>query len=104
MAGLVSGKDARVPACIIRVMHVSTCVAAVSARQLVRPAEKDLFRYSYLRVCRVRGPYHNARLELVQDRHCDAQMDLRAMFNGSVSPPIRFALDKCWITATAISL
>lgn len=42
MAGLIAGKDARVPACIIRgyvYLH-----GGGSARQLVRPADKDLFR------------------------------------------------------------
>ncbi len=42
MAGLVSGKDARVPACIIR-GYVYTRGTG-GARQLVRPADKDLFR------------------------------------------------------------
>jgi len=42
MAGLVSGKDARVPACIIR--GYAYVRGAGSARQLVRPADKDLFR------------------------------------------------------------
>ncbi len=42
MAGLVSGKDARVPACIIR--GYVYLRGAGSARQLVRPADKDLFR------------------------------------------------------------
>ncbi len=42
MAGLVSGKDARVPACIIRGYAYSR--GNGSARQLVRPADKDLFR------------------------------------------------------------
>ncbi len=42
MAGLVCGKDARVPACIIRGYAFARGVG--SARQLVRPAKKDLFR------------------------------------------------------------
>ena len=42
MAGLVSGKDARIPACIIRGYRYAR--GAGSARQLVRPADKDLFR------------------------------------------------------------
>jgi len=42
MAGLVCGKDARVPACIIR--GYAYMRGAGSARQLVRPADKDLFR------------------------------------------------------------
>lgn len=42
MAGLVCGKDARVPACIIRGYAYER--GAGSARQLVRPADKDLFR------------------------------------------------------------
>jgi len=42
MAGLVSGKTARVPACIIR--GYSYARGAGAARQVVRPAEKDLFR------------------------------------------------------------
>jgi coenzyme F420-0:L-glutamate ligase/coenzyme F420-1:gamma-L-glutamate ligase len=42
MAGLVSGKDARVPACIIR--GYAYVRGSGGARQLVRPAEKDLFR------------------------------------------------------------
>lgn len=42
MAGLVSGKDARVPACIIRGYAYRR--RAGNARQLVRPADKDLFR------------------------------------------------------------
>lgn len=42
MAGLVSGKDARVPACIIR--GYAYARGAGSARQLVRSADKDLFR------------------------------------------------------------
>ncbi len=42
MAGLVSGKDARVPACIIRGYAYPR--GAGSARQLVRSADKDLFR------------------------------------------------------------
>lgn len=42
MAGLVSGKDARVPACIIR--GYAYVRGTGSARQLVRPANKDLFR------------------------------------------------------------
>ncbi len=42
MAGLVSGKNARVPACIIRGYAYPR--GAGNARQLVRPAEKDLFR------------------------------------------------------------
>ena len=42
MAGLVSGKDTRVPACIIRgYVYVR---GAGRARELVRPANKDLFR------------------------------------------------------------
>ena len=42
MAGLVSGKDARLPACIIR--GYVYLRGSGSARQLVRPAKKDLFR------------------------------------------------------------
>ena len=42
VAGLVCGKDARVPACIIRGYPYRR--GDGSARQLVRPAEKDLFR------------------------------------------------------------
>ena len=42
VAGLVCGKDARVPACIIR--GFSYRRGNGSAQQLVRPAEKDLFR------------------------------------------------------------
>jgi coenzyme F420-0:L-glutamate ligase/coenzyme F420-1:gamma-L-glutamate ligase len=42
MAGLISGKDARVPACIIR--GYSYVRGAGKAQQLVRPAGKDLFR------------------------------------------------------------
>ena len=42
MAGLVSGKDARVPACIIR--GCAYARGSEGARQLIRPAEKDLFR------------------------------------------------------------
>lgn len=42
VAGLVCGKDSRVPACIIR--GYAYCRGNGSARQLVRPAEKDLFR------------------------------------------------------------
>jgi coenzyme F420-0:L-glutamate ligase/coenzyme F420-1:gamma-L-glutamate ligase len=42
MAGLVSGKDARVPACIIR--GYAYARGHGSAKQLVRPADKDLFR------------------------------------------------------------
>lgn len=42
VAGLVSGKDARIPACIIRGYHYQR--GAGKARQLVRPADKDLFR------------------------------------------------------------
>jgi len=42
MAGLVSGKSTRVPACIIR--GYAYIRSAGNARQLVRPAEKDLFR------------------------------------------------------------
>jgi coenzyme F420-0:L-glutamate ligase/coenzyme F420-1:gamma-L-glutamate ligase len=42
MAGLVCGKNARVPACIIRGYTYER--GAGSARQLVRPAGKDLFR------------------------------------------------------------
>jgi coenzyme F420-0:L-glutamate ligase/coenzyme F420-1:gamma-L-glutamate ligase len=41
MAGLVAGKSARVPACIIRGYAYQR--GAGSARQLVRPADKDLF-------------------------------------------------------------
>jgi coenzyme F420-0:L-glutamate ligase/coenzyme F420-1:gamma-L-glutamate ligase len=42
VAGLVCGKDSRIPACIIR--GYSYRRGNGSARQLVRPAEKDLFR------------------------------------------------------------
>ncbi len=42
VAGLVCGKDARVPACIIRGYRYRR--GSGSARRLVRPAEKDLFR------------------------------------------------------------
>ena len=42
MAGLACGKNARIPACIIR--GYSYRRGRGSARQLVRPAEKDLFR------------------------------------------------------------
>jgi coenzyme F420-0:L-glutamate ligase/coenzyme F420-1:gamma-L-glutamate ligase len=42
VAGLVCGKDSRVPACIIR--GYSYRQGNGSARQLVRPAERDLFR------------------------------------------------------------
>ncbi len=42
VAGLVCGKDSRVPACIIRGYPYRR--GQGSARQLVRPAEKDLFR------------------------------------------------------------
>ena len=42
MAGLVCAKGARIPACIIRGYTYTR--GAGSARQLVRPAEKDLFR------------------------------------------------------------
>jgi coenzyme F420-0:L-glutamate ligase/coenzyme F420-1:gamma-L-glutamate ligase len=42
VAGLVCGKDSRVPACIIRGYRYRR--GSGSARQLVRPAEKDLFR------------------------------------------------------------
>jgi F420-0:gamma-glutamyl ligase len=42
MAGLVCGKDARVPACIIRGYTYRR--GKGSARQVVRPKEKDLFR------------------------------------------------------------
>src|SRR5271167_1816743 len=42
VAGLVCGKDARVPACIIRGYRYRR--GNGSARQMVRPAEKDLFR------------------------------------------------------------
>ncbi len=42
MAALVSGKDARVPACIIR--GYGYVRGTAGARQLVRPANKDLFR------------------------------------------------------------
>lgn len=42
MAGLVSGKDTRVPACIIR--GYAYVRSSGSARHLVRPADKDLFR------------------------------------------------------------
>jgi coenzyme F420-0:L-glutamate ligase/coenzyme F420-1:gamma-L-glutamate ligase len=42
VAGLVCGKDSRIPACIIRGYPYRR--GNGSARQLVRPAEKDLFR------------------------------------------------------------
>ncbi len=42
VAGLVCGKDSRVPACIIRGYRYRR--GSGSARQMVRPAEKDLFR------------------------------------------------------------
>jgi len=42
VAGLVCGKDSRIPACIIRGYVYRR--GKGSARQLVRPAEKDLFR------------------------------------------------------------
>ncbi len=42
VAGLVCGKDSRIPACIIRGYRYRR--GNGSARQLVRPAEKDLFR------------------------------------------------------------
>ncbi len=42
VAGLVCGKDTRIPACIIR--GYSYRRGQGSARQLVRPAERDLFR------------------------------------------------------------
>lgn len=42
MAGLLSGKDARVPACIIRGYAYRR--GPGNARQLVRPADKNLFR------------------------------------------------------------
>jgi coenzyme F420-0:L-glutamate ligase/coenzyme F420-1:gamma-L-glutamate ligase len=42
VAGLVCGKDSRVPACIIRDYPYRRGKGA--ARQMVRPAEKDLFR------------------------------------------------------------
>jgi coenzyme F420-0:L-glutamate ligase/coenzyme F420-1:gamma-L-glutamate ligase len=42
LAGLVCGKDSRVPACIIRGYPYRR--GKGSARQMVRPAEKDLFR------------------------------------------------------------
>jgi coenzyme F420-0:L-glutamate ligase/coenzyme F420-1:gamma-L-glutamate ligase len=42
VAGLVCGKDSRVPACIIRGYAYRR--GKGSARQLVRPAERDLFR------------------------------------------------------------
>jgi len=42
VAGLISGKDARVPACIIR--GYAYLRGRGSARQLVRPADQDLFR------------------------------------------------------------
>jgi len=42
VAGLVCGKNARIPACIIRGYAYSR--GAGSARQMVRPKEKDLFR------------------------------------------------------------
>ena len=43
VAGLVCGKNSRVPACIIRGYPYRR--GDGSARQMVRPAEKDLFRY-----------------------------------------------------------
>jgi coenzyme F420-0:L-glutamate ligase/coenzyme F420-1:gamma-L-glutamate ligase len=42
VAGLVCGKDSRVPACIIRGYAYRR--GAGAARELVRPTEKDLFR------------------------------------------------------------
>lgn len=42
VAGLICGKDSRVPACIIRGYAYRR--GSGSARQLVRPAERDLFR------------------------------------------------------------
>ena len=42
MAGLVSGKDARVPSCIIR--SYTYLRGSGGARRLVRPADQDLFR------------------------------------------------------------
>jgi coenzyme F420-0:L-glutamate ligase/coenzyme F420-1:gamma-L-glutamate ligase len=42
MAGLVAGKDARVPACIIRGYVYAR--GSGGARQLIRPADRDLFR------------------------------------------------------------
>lgn len=42
VAGLVCGKDARVPACVVR--GYSYRRGSGSARELLRPAEKDLFR------------------------------------------------------------
>ena len=42
VAGLVCGKDSRIPACIIRGYPYQR--GGGNARQLVRPAEKDLFR------------------------------------------------------------
>ena len=42
VSGLVCGKDARIPACIIRGYPYRR--GSGSARRLVRPAEKDLFR------------------------------------------------------------
>lgn len=42
MAGLVCGKDSRIPACIIRGYPYRR--GSGSARQLVRPVERDLFR------------------------------------------------------------
>jgi coenzyme F420-0:L-glutamate ligase / coenzyme F420-1:gamma-L-glutamate ligase len=42
VAGLVCGKDSRVPACIIRGYAYRR--GSGSARQMVRPAEKDMFR------------------------------------------------------------
>ncbi len=42
LAGLVCGKDSRVPACIIRGYNYRRGTG--SARQLVRPPERDLFR------------------------------------------------------------
>lgn len=42
MAGLVCGKDSRIPACIIRGYPYRR--GGGNARQLVRPAERDLFR------------------------------------------------------------
>ena len=42
VAGLVCGKDSRIPACIIRGYRYRR--GKGSARQIVRPASKDLFR------------------------------------------------------------
>jgi F420-0:gamma-glutamyl ligase len=42
VAGLVCGKDARVPACVVRGYLYRR--GSGSARELVRPAAKDLFR------------------------------------------------------------